>query len=75
MTPKIASLKPNTDPDALLREDEAARLLGVQPRSLQKWRSVGGGPVFVAISSRCIRYRRADLLRFAEDRLKTSTAA
>lgn len=38
--------------DALLKEGDAAEFLGYSPRSLQKWRVVGGGPQYVRVSSR-----------------------
>jgi predicted DNA-binding transcriptional regulator AlpA len=63
-----------TDPDALLRETEAAALLGFKPRALQEWRRTGEGPRFVRVSGRAVRYRRRDLTEWAESRLRTSTA-
>ena len=62
------------DPDALATERQAADFLGVTTRALQKWRATGTGPLFVRISSRCVRYRRRDLITWAADRLKSSTA-
>ena len=62
------------DPDALATERQAADFLGVTTRALQKWRATGTGPQFVRISSRCVRYRRRDLITWAADRLKSSTA-
>ena len=62
------------DPDALATERQAADFLGVTTRALQKWRATGTGPRFVRISSRCVRYRRRDLITWASDRLKSSTA-
>ena len=62
------------DLDALKTERQAAHFLGVTTRALQKWRATGTGPYFVRISSRCVRYRRRDLLNWAEARLKASTA-
>lgn len=63
-----------TDPDILLPELPAASLLGVTPRTLQAWRHRGGGPPFVKISSRCVRYRKRDLLAWAEARLESNTS-
>ncbi len=63
-----------TDEDALLREPEAAAFLGFTPRTLQAWRQRGQGPVFVRISARAIRYRKKDLNRWAQDRLRSSTS-
>jgi predicted DNA-binding transcriptional regulator AlpA len=62
------------DADALMKEDQAAEFLGFSTRAMQAWRYRGGGPRFVRISSRAIRYRRVDLCSWAEDRLKTSTS-
>ena len=62
------------DPESLLSEAQSADLLGVTPRALQAWRQRGGGPPFVRISSRCVRYRRRDLIGWAEARLRTSTS-
>ena len=61
------------DPDALLRESEAAAFLGFTPRALQAWRHQGGGPPFVRVSSRAIRYRRRELIEWASKRLKKPT--
>ena len=62
------------DLDALILERLAADFLGVTPRALQKWRMTGAGPKFVRISSRCVRYRRRDLVEWAQAHLKTSTS-
>lgn len=71
--PKLA--RPlSLDPDALVPEQFAADFLGVTPRALQKWRMTGAGPRFVRISSRCVRYRRRDLVEWAQAHLKTSTS-
>jgi len=62
------------DPDRLLNEREAAALLGYTVRALQNWRLRGGGPIYVKVSERSIRYRRPDLTAWVEQRLRTSTA-
>lgn len=62
-------MKPFDDPDTLLTEDQAARLLGLSIRTLQGWRWREEGPPFVRIGPRCVRYRRSDLLQFAAQRL------
>ena len=62
------------DHDALLTEQQAATLLNVNPRTLQKWRVKGGGPPFVRISRRCIRYRPRDIRHWAQNRVKSSTS-
>ena len=62
------------DPDALLNEEEAATLIGFTRRALQAWRVRGGGPPFLRISSRALRYLRSDLLSWAESKRKVSTS-
>ena len=42
---------------SLVNENVAAKYLGLSPRTLQNWRVRGGGPLFVRISNRSIRYR------------------
>jgi predicted DNA-binding transcriptional regulator AlpA len=61
------------DPAYLLKQDEAAELLGLTPRGLAAWRYRGGGPPYVKLSRRVVRYRRIDLMEWAEQRLRSST--
>lgn len=63
-----------TSPPLLLAEKEAAKALGFSERTLQKWRSVGGGPRFVRVSARAVRYRQVDIDAWVEERLRTSTS-
>jgi predicted DNA-binding transcriptional regulator AlpA len=60
--------------DQLVTEKEAARFLGYSVRALQNWRLRGGGPPYVKVSSRSVRYRRGDLRDWAFARLRTSTS-
>lgn len=60
--------------DQLVCEKEAAALLGYTIRALQNWRLRGGGPQFVKVSARSIRYRRRDLNDWVEARLRTNTS-
>ena len=60
--------------DQLLTEPEAAAFLNFSPRALQAWRVRGGGPPYVKISTRAVRYRKSDLDRWIEERLRTSTS-
>lgn len=57
----------------LLTEKEAAELIGFTPRFLAERRVRGGGPPFVKISARAVRYRPVDLYEWAERRIRTST--
>lgn len=58
----------------LLTETEAARLLGFSPRFLQQRRYTGGGPKFVRVSARAVRYRPEDLERWAAEHVRASTS-
>jgi predicted DNA-binding transcriptional regulator AlpA len=60
--------------DRLINENEAATFIGYTIRALQGWRVKGGGPMFVRVSGRSIRYRRRDLIQWAEERLKRTTS-
>lgn len=60
--------------DRLLDEDQAAALIGFTPRALQGWRVKGGGPLYVKVSARAIRYRRRDLHAWIESRLRAHSA-
>lgn len=48
-----------------LNSREAARLLGLSRRTLEGWRSRGGGPPFRRFG-RAVRYARVDLEAFAQ---------
>lgn len=66
-----------SDPDylnRLLNEKLAASFLGYSVRALQNRRLRGGGPNFVKVSQRSIRYRRKDLIQWAEDNTVSSTS-
>jgi len=65
------------DPDYLdrhMNEQEAAGFLGYTIRALQNWRLRGGGPEFIKVSARSIRYRRRELIEWAEARLRGNTS-
>lgn len=61
------------DPAALLKPEEAAEIISLTPRALEAWRSRGGGPRYVKVSAHCVRYRRVDLMDWAEGRLRAGT--
>lgn len=58
----------------LLTPNQAAERIGLSPRFLEARRHRGGGPRFVRVSARCIRYRPEDLDTWATERLATSTS-
>ncbi len=57
----------------LIPETDAARFVGYTIRALQNWRVRGGGPKYVKVSSRSVRYRRKDLIDWAESRVIASS--
>ena len=58
----------------LINEMAAADFVGLTYRTMQGYRQKGGGPRFVHVSSRCVRYRRIDLKQWADARLRSSTS-
>jgi len=74
MNVKYATLKVADDLDRLMTEIEAADVLCYSVRALQNWRHRGGGPLFVKVSARSIRYRKRDLLAWIEERTVKSTS-
>jgi predicted DNA-binding transcriptional regulator AlpA len=65
---------PTSDPNTLVDEREAASILCYSVRALQNWRHRGGGPKFVRVSSRSIRYRRRDLMDWIDSRVVSNTS-
>jgi len=61
--------------DALLFTTEAAFLLGLSPRTLEAFRLRGGGPPFIAVTPKAVRYRRCDLDDWITARRRVSTSA
>ena len=65
---------PDVSQDCLYDEVRAAALMGVSPRTMQKWRVTGAGPRYVRLSGRCIRYRRSDLMEWTQHLTRSSTS-
>jgi hypothetical protein len=61
--------------DVLLTTKQAAALLGLTARFLESRRVRGGGPRFVAISPRMVRYRIEDLQTWVAEHLAPKTAS
>lgn len=68
----IENQPPNNS--TLVDEREDASILCYSVRALQNWRHRGGGPEFVKVSARSIRYRRADLEKWIAARTVSSTS-
>ena len=59
--------------DRYLNTREAAALLGLSPRTLDRYRVSGAGPAFHKFGNR-VRYCRADIEQWAAERRMTSTS-
>lgn len=53
---------------------ETADFLGLSPKTLLGWRTLGVGPQFTKIGGRTVRYNVADLLEWAAERRRASTS-
>ena len=60
--------------DRLIDETEAADYLCYSVRALQNWRCRGGGPLFVKISGRSVRYTRRDLQTWIDAKRVANTS-
>ncbi len=60
-------------PPRYLRTPEAARYLGVSPRTLEKHRIYGTGPIYRKIGGRVV-YKVGDLERWADQGVRRSTS-
>jgi hypothetical protein len=58
----------------MMTTEEAARYLGLRPRTLEKHRVYGDFVPFVRYSNRFVRYRRCDLDAFIERHRASSTS-
>jgi predicted DNA-binding transcriptional regulator AlpA len=58
----------------LVRTEEAAKLLGLAPSTLEKYRCLGGGPKFIRLGSRAVAYDPDDLLKWAKALVVSSTS-
>jgi len=50
----------------LLSTKQAAEVIGANPRTLDNWRNLGRGPIYVKLNARNVRYSLADLLAYIE---------
>jgi hypothetical protein len=64
----------NLDPDLHIDENRAAKLLGLSPRTLQGYRVRGGGPPFVKISHKVVRYKVAELMAWIKTHTRKNTS-
>ena len=65
--------RPTPSPARYLRTHEAAQILGLSPRTLEKYRCHGTGPTFRKLGGRVV-YAVEDLQAWADQGLVTSTS-
>ena len=65
--------QPSTTFEALLEQERVAEQLGVKAKTMEAWRSRGGGPAFVRVG-RLVRYRPADVESWIRSRVRRSTS-
>ena len=58
----------------LMKEGEAASYLRVTAKTLRQWRWKGGGPRYVKLRGKMVRYKLADLDAFIELGIQRSTS-
>lgn len=63
------------NPDRLLDERQAAGLLGLSHRTLQAWRLTGGGPPYIKMGMRSVRYSLAAINAWIRTQARAHTAA
>lgn len=61
-------------PDAYYLAAEVAAYMRVSPATLEYWRRVGGGPAYVRLKNRQIRYQGSDVLQWLEARRRRTTS-
>jgi predicted DNA-binding transcriptional regulator AlpA len=59
--------------DSLLNQRQAAKILGLSKRTLERHRQAGMGPRYAELG-RLVRYRECDLAEWVQDSLRTSTS-
>ena len=62
-------------PSSLLDTESAARVVGVSKRQFELWRRNGGGPPWLALGRKVIRYRLLDIEAWLRSRRRGGTAA
>lgn len=59
--------------EQLLTPEQVSAITGLAEQTLAHYRVSGGGPAYIRISARCIRYREGDLRQWISDRYVSST--
>lgn len=53
---------------------EASRIIGCAVATLNTWRSRGGGPLFIKVGGRAVRYQRRQLFQFLAEHRRRNTS-
>lgn len=53
--------------DRLINQNEVASIIGVAPKTLERWRGNGTGPRFVRVGGRLARYRFSDVMAYVSN--------
>jgi len=72
--PKSKNNFEDLDPQQFIDEKIAAEFLGISPRTLQGYRTKGGGPEFHKISHKVVRYKIAELIKWTNNKKKKNTS-
>lgn len=60
--------------DEAVTTAEASRIIGFPASTLHTWRSRGGGPPFLKLGSKSVRYQRRALFTWMSTRQRANTA-
>jgi len=61
------------NPDQLIDEKQASQLMGISPRTLQGYRVKGGGPEFIKLNNKIVRYKICDIQNWINENKKNNT--
>ena len=59
--------------DSLLTTSQLAEHLGLKKNTLEKWRFLGKGPLWIRVGGRR-RYRLSDVAKWEDDNIRSSTS-
>lgn len=62
------------DPALHIDEKKAAEYLGISHKTLQGYRVKGGGPEYIKVGARSVRYKIADIIKWAENRKRKNSS-
>ena len=60
--------------DEAVATPEASRITGIPVTTLETWRSRGGGPRFLKLGNKCVRYQRRTLFEWMAKQSCRNTA-